>query len=535
MGLATPVDLPARSMATESTAPASIRYRQPPAVRIPLLSGSRLLVVEVDEGAVVLLPPPPTREPISDVGAAVRDALRFPLTGEPLEALVPRGRARATIVVEPPTLPLPGAPVDPRKEAIAATVSELRRLGVPDRHQTILVAAGLARRLGRRELERLFLPTFARSFRGRVLVHDVEDELLVRLGERDGVPLRAAPQLVETDLVVTVGAAETVLHGGPATLLSAGGPEALRAAGAASLLETSGSRGWQLALEMERALARRVPVMGVSLALDHPRVADTALGYPYDPGSLERLAGSLRRRLFRLLPGPARRGVIRSLPLSLSASAAFAGPPSVAHAEALLRAVEARSAALDLPLDVLCLGIPSATSFSPREPPNPLSAAYLGLGLALRLWRERPPVVEGGTVILAHRFRRHFAHPTQQPYRAFFQATRPGPDPELIAAAEREARADERALRDYRAGRSCHPLLPFRDWDACRLQKERLGAVLVAGCRDAAGARQLGLVPVHGLGAALDMARELAGPQGRLGFLVAPPYFPLRVKGEEPA
>ena len=40
---------------------------------------------------------------------------------------------------------------------------------------------------------------------------------------------------------------------------------------------------------------------------------------------------------------------------------------------------------------------------------------------------------------------------------------------------------------------------------------DRLGAVLVAGCRDAAAARQLGFVPTHGIGAALAMAHGRAG------------------------
>lgn len=497
-------------------------------MRVPLLAGSRLVVVTAPDDAVLLAPPPPPSAPISDVAAAVRDALRFPLAGAPLEGLVARG-GRVTIVAEPPALPLPGAPVDPRREAIAATVAELRRLGVPDHRQTILVAAGLARRPGRRELERLFSPAFARSFRGRVRVHDAENELLVPVGEVDGVPLRAARELVETDLVVCVTAAETVLHGGPATLLAAGGPEALRAAGAASLLETSGSSGWRLAVELERILVRRVPLLGVSLALDHPRIAERALGYPYDPASLERIARSRLARLFRTLPASARLQVLRSLPLSLSASAAFAGPPSVAHAEALLRAIEARAAHISRPLDAVCLGIPHSTPHLPRERPNPLLAAYLGLALALRLWRDQPLVAEGGTAILVHRFRRHFSHPTQQPYRAFFQAARLGPHPELIAAAERAAAADEAALRRYRAGRACHPLLPFADWAACLPQVERLGAVLVAGCRDAAAARQLGFVPTHGVGAALQMARGLAADGARVGFLLSPPYFPVRV------
>jgi hypothetical protein len=496
--------------------------------RIPLLSGSRLLIVSAPDDAVVVSPPAPPAASIVDVRAAVQEAFRFPLDGPTLDRVVPRG-GRVTLVVEQEALPLPGAPIDPRRQAIEATVGELRRLGVPDAKQTILVASGLARRPRRKELAALVSARFARTFHGEVVVHDVEDEGLVQVGEADGVPLRASRALVETDAVVTVTAAETVLHGGPAALLAAGGVEALRAANAESLLQTSGSSGWQLALALERELAARVPMIGLSLTLDRLRVAETAYGYPYDPASLERIVRSPFTQLFRVLPGPVRMRLIRSLPVGLAASAAYAGPPSVAHAEALLRAVELRSARLDRPLDAICLGIPGSTPHLPRERPNPLLAAYLGLGLALRMWRDEPPVAAGGTAILVHRFHRHFSHPTQQPYRAFFAATRMGPDPEAIAAAERDARTDARALDAYRAGNGCHPLLPFADWDGCLPQIGHLGAVLVAACRDAAAARQLGFVPTHAVGAALEMATGVAGGSPRIGFLLAPPYFPLRV------
>jgi hypothetical protein len=496
--------------------------------RIPLLSGSRLLVVSAPDDAVILTPPAPPPHAIVDVHAAVRDAFRFPLEGPSLERVLARG-GRVTLVVEQATLPLPGAPVDPRRQAIATTVEELRRLGVRDEKQTILVACGLARRPRRKELAGLVSARFARSFHGEVVVHDVEDEGLVELGSWDGVPLRASRALVETDAVVTITAAETVLHGGPAALLAAGGREALRAANAESLLQTGGSSGWELALAMERALAKRVPLIGLSLTLDRLQVAETAYGYPYDPASLERIARSPLVRLFRLLPGPLRMRALRTLPLGLGASAAYAGRPSVAHAEALLRAVEFRSARLDRPLDAICLGIPRSTPHLPRERPNPLLAAYLGLGLALRMWRDEPPVAAGGTAILVHRFHRHFSHPTQQPYRAFFAATRAGPDPEAISAAEQAAAADERAIDAYRAGHGCHPLLPFADWAGCRPALTRLGTVVVGACRDATAARQLGFVPTHGVGAALEMATGVADGPPRIGFLLAPPYFPLRV------
>jgi hypothetical protein len=72
-----------------------------------------------------------------------------------------------------------------------------------------------------------------------------------------------------------------------------------------------------------------------------------------------------------------------------------------------------------------------------------------------------------------------------------------------------------------------HPLLPFRDWNGCQPALGRLASVIVAGAADATAVRQLGFVPAHNVGAALDLVRG----QGheRIGFILSPPYFPLRV------
>ena len=502
--------------------------RSPPRVvqRVPLLVGTRIWLVPVPERGVVLQPPPPAAA-VADVGAAIRDALRFPLSGEPLEALVPRD-GRVTIVVEPPSLPIPGSHQDPREAAIDATVGELERIGVPLERQTLLVACGLARRPTRRQVEELVPPELARRFRGTVAVHDAEDEALVEVAHADGAPLRVNRAVADTDAVVTVTAAETVLHGGAGTLLAASDAATIRRAGAVSLLEPATAPGWELAAALERALSRRAAVVGASLVLNHPRMTGALRGFPYEEEAVERVARSPLRRLYSLLPRPARERVLHALPLELSAAAAFAGPPSVAHAEALLRGIELRSAELDRPLDALVIPIPRTTPYLPRERPNPLLAATLGLGLALRLWRDAFPLADGGTAILLDTFHRHFRHPTQQPYRAFFQASRAGRDPGALVAAERTA-VHERAVAEYRAGRACHPLLPFADWAACAPALDRLGAVLVAGCRDGVAARQLGFIPTHGLGAALEMVRGRTGDGARIGFLLAPPYFPIRV------
>lgn len=492
--------------------------------RVPLLAGTSVVVANAGD-AVVLRPPPPGRG--TDVEAATREALRFPLDGEPLEALA-RGAERATIVIEPPALPLPGLAVDPRQRAVATVVDALEAVGIGTERQTLLVACGLMRRPAQRSLPGLVRPELARRFRGRVVVHDAEDPELVQLDDRMP-PLRVARELVETDLVVVVTSAETVLSGGPSALLAAAGAEAQRRATAYSLLETAGSGGWRLATRLEQALAARVPLLGVSLVLNHPQLTGLLRGYPYEEEAADRIVRSPLRYGYGALPAFVRRRVLRSLSAERTAAAVLAGPPSSAHAEALLRTIELRGTSLDRPLDALVVGTPGTTPFVPRESPNPLVAAHLGLGHALGLWRDGLPVQDGGVAILVSGFRRTFPRPTQQPYRAFFRAVPVARDPKLLAAAEAAAATDARALADYRDGRTVHPLLPFRDWDACRPALERLASVYIAGARDASAVRQLGFVPIGSVGAALQMARGEAGPDARIGFLLTPPYFPLKV------
>ena len=335
-------------------------------------------------------------------------------------------------MVEPPALPIANVLADPRRLAVAAVSEALEELGVRTAHQTLLVACGLARRASRGEIAALVTPELRRRFHGRVAVHDAADPALV--GIPPGAPrVRVAPELVETDLVVVVSAAETVLHGGPATLLAAADAETQRRATAESLLETGGSEGWRLATLVEQTLAGGVPLLGVSLVLNHPQFAGLLRGYPYEPEAAERIARSPLRHAFSASPDRFAAASSARCAAPGAAAAVLAGPPSVAHAEALLRAIELRRATLDEPLDALVIGIPGTTPFLPREPPNPLLAAHLGLAHALGLWRDAFPVRDGGIVILVHGFRRIFARPTQQPYHVFFRSDPIARNPELLA------------------------------------------------------------------------------------------------------
>lgn len=492
--------------------------------RVPLLSGSRIVMVPAADDDVILRPPPPPTR-IADTGAAVRDALRFPLSGPSLESIAPRGW-RATILVEPLALPLPGAQQDPRQEALAVTMRALELVGVRNERQTILVAGGLGCQLGQRDLERLLPPPQARAFRGTVLVHDVEDERLVSVSGET----RIHPALVETDLVVVLGAAETVSHGGPGTLVSACDARTVRrAAGADSLLEAGSAPEWDRALEIEEAVGRSVPLLGVSVVLDLPRLTGAFRGYPDDLETVSELGRSWTRAVLSRLPGPVRRKALARVGRRITAMAAFAGPPSVAHAEALVRGVELRGISLDEPLDALVIGAPWIGPHFPRELANPLTAAAVGLGLALRLYRNAFPLRPGGTLVLCHPLTRSFAHESQAPYSRMFNTLQLARSPDELDSAEQTAATDAKALDAYRGGRSCHPRLPYADWAGCAPALERLGRVISAGCRDANAARALGFVPSHSISSALEMAHGVAGGRARVGILLAPPYSPLLV------
>jgi lactate racemase len=493
--------------------------------RAPLLSGSRILSVTLPDDAALLSAPGPL-DPITDVHSAVAEALRFPLSGQPLDVLATRG-GRATVVVDTPVLPIPDVRDDPRQTALAATLDELTRAGISPERQTVLVAGGLERRAGRRELETLLSPVRARDFRGSVLVHDVEDESLRPL-EGAARTRWVASALVETDLVVVVSAAETILHGGPAALLGTCGPNEPRAAGTESLLEPAGSPGWALATSLEALLARHVPLIGVSLVLDHPRPVGRYRGWPWEVETVTRLARSRIRRLHNASPSGLRHWTLRGIDRRLDVFGALAGPPSVAHAEALLRGTTLKGAALAAPVETIVVPLPWETQRQPRAALDPISVACVGLGLALRLWRERSPLAPGGTVVLLHHLRASFGRATAAPYRALYEAMRE-PDPEQLALAESRLAHDRAAIDAYRAGRAPHPVLPFADWAACAPVLAHAGRVIVGGCRDAVAAKRLGFIPSHSPQAALEMAAGLAGEDARLGVLLAPPYPPIVV------
>ena len=268
----------------------------------------------------------------------------------------------------------------------------------------------------------------------------------------------------------------------------------------------------------------------MSLALNHPVLRGALQGYPHDREALDRLVGSWLGRAYGRLPSAVRLRIMRGLPVEVSTLGVFAGPPSVAHAEALLRATEARGVRLEEPSTRSASASPTRRSGCRASGRTRCSRRALGLGYALRLWRDRFPVAEGGTAILVHRLHRRYAHPGQQPYRAFFAALRDanggggpgggrGGGRRTTSARSRRTGAATRATRCSRMSTGA----------AAHRRSTGSAPCWSPGSRDASVARTLGFVPTHGLRAALAMAEGRADRPLRLAVLPSPPYPPLTV------
>ena len=192
--------------------------------------------------------------PPGDVGAAVAEALPYPLRGSRSR---PRP-ARRSRTVQPPALPLPTATM--RAGRLAAVLAELSGQG----SHGAVTSSSPAPRAPDGAVRVALRPDRARVSRSTV-VHDCEaDNLRPIVAETTA---RASTPLSRHRPVVAVGAAETVLHGGATALTDATTPWTMRAR-TVSLLEARSAASASRPLEAE--LVRSVPLVGVSPVLDRP-------------------------------------------------------------------------------------------------------------------------------------------------------------------------------------------------------------------------------------------------------------------------
>ena len=166
---------------------------------------------------------------------------------------------------------------------------------------------------------------------------------------------------------------------------------------------------------------------------------------------------------------------------------------------------------------------------APRRRLNPITVATVALQACPRLWRDAFPIKDDGTAIVLHQL------------SAPFRARHPGSVPRPLPLAPRRAHGGgPRCGRAGGGGRQARarrlpgrPRLPpapsLRRLGQLPAALERLGAVVVAGCRDFLGGAD---ARVRADARGLERARDGARPCRRRGsdrLSARPAYFPLEV------
>jgi nickel-dependent lactate racemase len=186
-------------------------------MRVRLAYGRDGLDVEVPDDAVVVTGSEPPA--LTDERQAVLDALRSPLEGPSLGALVEATRRdgpyRVAVVFPDLTRPMP------RRTVLPPLLDELAAAGVEDAEITLVCATGTHRKATRDEMVELLGESLVARY--AIVDHDCTDAAAhVHVGDVDGAPVLLDGAYAEADLRIVTGFVEPHFFAG-----FSGGPKAV--------------------------------------------------------------------------------------------------------------------------------------------------------------------------------------------------------------------------------------------------------------------------------------------------------------------
>ncbi|MHB8665677.1 MAG: NPN-dependent hydroxyacid isomerase, LarAH14/15/16 family [Acidimicrobiales bacterium] len=491
-------------------------------------------------GSRVIYAPEPI-DALDNPDAAIRDALLNPMgDSQPLPALLHPGM-RLTIAFDDISLPLPPMrSPDVRQRVIEAVLEMAADAGVDD---VVLIAAlALHRRMTEPELRHALGDRVYDAFapHGLLQQHDAEDpDNLVHVGlTEQGEDVELNRRAVESDLLVYVNINLVAMDGGHKSVATGLASYAsLRHHHNVRTMQHSRSFMDQHRSELHSSnwrMGRLIAANGIKVfQIESTLNTDTfpsAFAFLQkrewewnvrDRASYLAVAKSLDRTPPRIA-----RGIFHSIRSPHAMTSVQAGEVEAVHAVTTEHVYRQQLVAVEGQTDVLTMGLPYICPYNVNSIMNPILVACLGLGYFFNLYRGRPPVREGGVLIMSHPTPWEF-HPVHHPsYIDFFeQVLAETTDPLEIEAKYEESFATDPWYRHlYRTTHAYHGVHPFYMWYWCAHALQHLGGVIVVG-GDPRAVRRLGFKAATTLRDALEMATDLVGPDPSITHLHNPPLL----------
>ncbi len=491
-------------------------------------------------GSRVIYAPEPI-DALDDPDEAIRAALDNPVgDSEPLSALLRPGM-RLTIAFDDVSLPLP--PMirpDVRQRVIEAVLDLAADAGVDD---VVLIAAlALHRRMTEPELRHALGDRIYDAFapHGLLQQHDAEDPSnIVHIGQTDhGEDVELNRRAAESDLLVYVNINLVAMDGGHKSVATGlASYNSLRHHHNVHTMQHSRSFMDQHRSELHSSnwrMGRLIRASGIKVfQIETTLNTDTfpsAFSFLQkrewewslrDRGSFLAVSRSLDRTPPRLA-----RQIFHSIRSPHAMTSVQAGEVEAVHELTTANVHRQHLVPVEGQTDILTMGLPYICPYNVNSIMNPILVACLGLGYFFNLYRGKPPVREGGVLIMSHPTPWEF-HPVHHPsYIDFFeQVLADTTDPVEIEAKYEESFATDPWYRHlYRTTHAYHGVHPFYMWYWCAHALQHLGGVIVVG-GDPRAVRRMGFKSASTLRDALEMATDVVGRDPSITHIHNPPIL----------
>jgi hypothetical protein len=489
----------------------------------------------------VLYPAEPLA-PLDDPDGAVRDALLDPIDSDPLPALLFPGM-KLTIAFDDISLPLPPMrQPDIRQRVIEAVLDLAADAGVDDVH--LIAALALHRRMTEAELRHAVGDRVYDAFAdtGQLYNFDAEDpENLAHLGTTDqGEDVEISKRAAESDLLVYVNINLVSMDGGwKSTATGLASYRSLRHHHNVRTMQHSRSFMDRHQSELHSSNWRMGKVLrdsGVEVFQIETTMNNNVFGEEgpmsvlqkreWEWSGRDRATFLAMKKGIDLMPARAARKVFISWQAQHAMTSEQAGEVEADHEVTTANVYLQLLVPVEGQTDILTMGLPYICPYNVNSIMNPILVMCLGLGYFFNLYRGRPPVREGGVLIMSHPTPWEF-HPVHHPsYIDFFeQVLADTTDPLEIEAKYEQGFAEDEWYRHlYRTSYAYHGVHPFYMWYWGAHALEHLGDTIIVG-GDVRAVRRLGFKPASTLQDALEMASDVVGADATITHLHNPPIL----------
>ena len=501
-----------------------------------LFSGENLLLEDLPVGTRVIYPKPPIAG-LANPRAAMRYALNHPEGCDPLHAQLRPGM-KVTIAIDDISLPLPPMRTPDARQLVLEVVLELLAdAGIDDVH--LVVAIALHRRMTDAELRRMVGPKIFAAFHpDRFYNHDAEDpDGLVTLGTTaHGEPVIVNRRAAESDLVIYVNLNLVPMDGGHKSVgTGLTNYRGVKANHTPHHIRKSDSYMDPERSEMHRSIDRIGRVIDRELNVFHiettvnNRMFDGPMDFMMHREEawteLDRLKLAALRATLARLPRAARRKLFQAVPAGFEIIAVHAGKTEPTHRKILEKSWEQYAVDIDFQADIAIVGIPYISPYNIGASLNPVLVQVMACGYLHNLYRGKPLLKKGGSLIITHPCADDF-DPVQHPsYIEFFHRLLPETrDAEVLERKyELELAENPSYVHMYRTGHAYHGAHPFFMWYWGENGRQHVGQIIAVGAENEHVPRMLGWESAERLTDAIDMARARQGRSAQIAMFHIPP------------